>query len=409
MSETLTLTRIPLDDYAGLLSAGEIEELRALAKPLRGRSIEMINSTAIGGGVAEILNRLVPLAEELDLHFKWEVMTGGEDFFDVTKSFHNALHGAPYHASPRDFEIFLAYAERNRAALPLDSEFVVIHDPQPAALIDARKPGSNHWVWRCHIDLSRPNRAVWDFLEKFVSRYDSAMFSSPEFSRQLPIPQYLFYPAIDPLSEKNQDLEPEFIAQVLARFGIDPMRPILTQISRFDRLKDPVGVIRAYRIVKRYFDCQLVLAGGSASDDPEGAIVLKEVLREADNDPDIRAIELPAWAPLEVNALQRASTIVIQKSLREGFGLTVSEALWKKKPVVASAVGGIPIQIIHKHTGLLAHSVEGTAYQIRFLLSHPEIAAKLGEHGHQHVKENFLITQKLKRYLTLFLTLARGS
>jgi trehalose synthase len=409
MSETLTFTRVPLDDYSGLLGAGEIEELRALAKPLRGRSIEMINSTAIGGGVAEILNRLVPLAEELDLHFKWDVMTGGEDFFDVTKSFHNALHGAPYHASPKDFEIFLAYAERNRAALPLDSEFVVIHDPQPAALIDARKPGSNHWVWRCHIDLSRPNRAVWDFLEKFISRYDGAMFSSPEFSRQLPIPQYLFYPAIDPLSEKNQDLEPEFIAQVLARFRIDPMRPILTQISRFDRLKDPVGVIRAYRIVKRYFDCQLVLAGGSASDDPEGAIVLKEVLREADNDPDIRAIELPAWAPLEVNALQRASTIVIQKSLREGFGLTVSEALWKKKPVVASAVGGIPIQIIHKHTGLLAHSVEGTAYQIRFLLSHPEIAAKLGEHGHQHVKENFLITQKLKRYLTLFLTLARGS
>jgi len=409
MSEALTLTRIPLDDYAGLHGAGEIEELRALAKPLRGRSIEMINSTAIGGGVAEILNRLVPLAEELDLHFQWDVMTGGEDFFDVTKSFHNALHGGPYPASPRDFEIFLAYTERNRAALPLDSEFVVIHDPQPAALIDARKPGSNHWVWRCHIDLSHPHRAVWDFLEKFVSRYDGAMFSSPEFSRQLPIPQYLFYPAIDPLSEKNQDLEPEFIAQVLARFRIDPMRPILTQISRFDRLKDPVGVIRAYRIVKRYCDCQLVLAGGSASDDPEGAIVLKEVLREADNDPDIRVIELPAWAPLEVNALQRASTIVIQKSLREGFGLTVSEALWKKKPVVGSAVGGIPIQIIHKHTGLLAHSVEGTAYQIRFLLSHPEIAAKLGERGHQHVKENFLITQKLKRYLTLFLALARGS
>jgi len=409
MSETLALTRIPLDDYAELLGAGEIEELRALAKPLRGRSMEMINSTAVGGGVAEILNRLVPLAEELDLDMKWNVMTGGEDFFEVTKSFHNALHGAPYHANSKDFEIFLAYNERNRAAMPLDSEFVVIHDPQPAALIDARRPGTNHWVWRCHIDLSHPNRAVWDFLEKFVSRYDGAMFSSPEFSRQLPIPQYLFYPAIDPLSEKNQELEPEFIAQTLARYQIDPQRPILTQISRFDRLKDPVGVIRAYRIVKRYFDCQLVLAGGSASDDPEGAIVLKEVLREVDNDPDIRVIELPAWAPLEVNALQRASTIVIQKSLREGFGLTVSEALWKKKPVVASAVGGIPIQIIHKHTGLLAHSVEGTAYQIRFLLSHPEIAAKLGEHGHQHVKESFLITQKLKRYLTLFLTLARSS
>jgi len=409
MSETLALNRIPLHDYAELLGTGEIEELRALAKPLRGRSIEMINSTAVGGGVAEILNRLVPLAEELELNIKWDVMTGGEDFFEVTKAFHNALHGAPYHARPEDFEIFLDYNERNRATLPLDAEFMVIHDPQPAALIDARKPGANHWVWRCHIDLSHPNLTVWRFLDKFVSRYDAAMFSSPEFSRQLPIPQYLFYPAIDPLSGKNQELPAEFIAEVLARYGIDVQRTILTQISRFDRLKDPVGVIRAYRIVKRYFDCQLVLAGGSASDDPEGTVVLKEALREADNDPDIKILELPAWAPLEVNALQRASTVVIQKSLREGFGLTVSEALWKKKPVVASAVGGIPIQIIHKHTGLLAHSVEGTAYQIRFLLSHPEIAVKLGEHGHQHVKENFLITQKLKRYLTLFLTLARGS
>jgi trehalose synthase len=383
--------------------------LRALAKPLRGRSIEMINSTAVGGGVAEILNRLVPLAEELDLSIKWDVLSGAEDFFEVTKSFHNALHGEPYRADPKDFEIFLAYNERNLATLPLDAEFVVIHDPQPAALIGGRPAGSNHWVWRCHIDLSHPNRAVWDFLEKFVSRYDGAMFSSPEFSRQLPIPQYLFYPAIDPLSEKNCPLDQEFIEQTLRRYHIDPLRPILTQISRFDRLKDPVGVIRAYRIVKRYFDCQLVLAGGSASDDPEGAVVLKEVLREADHDPDIKVLELPAWAPLEVNALQRASTIVIQKSLREGFGLTVSEALWKKKPVVASAVGGIPTQIIHKHTGLLSHSVEGTAYQIRFLLSHPEIAAKLGENGHQHVKENFLITQKLKRYLSLFLMLARST
>lgn len=407
MSETLTVTRIPLEDYADLLGAGEIEELRALARPLRGRSIQMVNSTAVGGGVAEILMRLVPLAEELEINIKWEVMTGGEDFFDVTKSFHNALHGAPYHARERDFKIFLEYNERNRATMPLDAEFVVIHDPQPLGLIEARKRNSNHWIWRCHIDLSHPHRGVWEFLEQFVARYDGAMFSSPEFSRQLSIPQYLFYPAIDPLSEKNCELEPAFIAKVLARYGIDPQRPILTQISRFDRLKDPVGVIRAYRSVKRYFDCQLVLAGGSASDDPEGSMVLKEVLGEADQDPDIKVIELPAWAPLEVNALQRASTIVIQKSLREGFGLTVSEALWKKKPVVASAVGGIPTQIIHKHTGLLAHSVEGTAYQIRFLLSHPEIAAKLGEHGHQHVKENFLITQKLKRYLALFLMFAR--
>lgn len=407
MTEVLTANRIPLENYAEVVGAGEIEELRALAKPLRGRSIQMINSTAVGGGVAEILNRLVPLAEELDLAIRWDVMKGAEEFFDVTKSFHNALHGEPYHPQPKDFEIFLSYNERNRARISLDAEFVVIHDLQPAAMIDARQPGLNHWVWRCHIDLSHPNLAVWDFLEQFVSRYDGAMFSSPEFSRQLSIPQYLFYPAIDPLSEKNCPLDPEFIRQVLDRYQIDPQRPILTQISRFDRLKDPVGVIRAYRIVKRYFDCQLVLAGGSASDDPEGALVLRDVLRAADKDPDIKILELPAWAPLEVNALQRASTVVVQKSLREGFGLTVSEALWKKKPVVASAVGGIPTQIIHKHTGLLAHSVEGTAYQIRFLLSHPEIAAKLGENGHEHVKENFLITQKLKRYLALFLLLDR--
>ena len=194
----------------------------------------------------------------------------------------------------------------------------------------------------------------------------------------------------------------------MERFGIDNKRPLLTQISRFDRLKDPVGVIRAYKIVKRYFDCQLALAGGSASDDPEGAEVLEEVREAAGNDPDIHVLELPPSAPTEVNALQQASTIVIQKSLREGFGLTVAEALWKKKPVVASAVGGIPTQVIHKQTGLLAHSIEGAAYQIRYLLSHPDLAARLGEQGHEHVREQFLVTGNLKRYLTLFLHLLQS-
>ena len=400
-------TRTPLSDYAAVIGEGEIEELHTLAKPLAGRSVEMVNSTAVGGGVAEMLNRLVPLAEELGLAMRWEVMTGGEDFFAVTKSFHNALHGEPYHADPKHFEIYRAYNEENMKRIPLDAEFVEIHDPQPAGLIEGRQGAKGHWIWRCHIDLSHPNRSVWDFLEPHVAKYDGAIFSSPEFARQLPIPQYLLYPAIDPLDDKNKELEAEFVGEVMARYCIDPSRPILTQISRFDRLKDPVGVIRAYRIVKRYFDCQLVLAGGSATDDPEGAEVLKEVKAAADGDADIKVLELPPWAPLEVNALQRASTIVIQKSLREGFGLTVSEALWKKKPVVASAVGGIPTQVIHKHTGLLAHSVEGTAYQIRFLLSHPEIAVRLGEQGHEHVKENFLITQNLKRYLTLFLVLSQ--
>ncbi len=406
---TQVANRIPLEEYAPLLGEPEVAELRALARPLRGRQVQMVNSTAVGGGVAEILNRLIPLAEELEIDIHWDVMKGGADFFEVTKSFHNALHGGTYASRAEDFAIFREYNKRNFDLVRQDAEFTIIHDPQPAGLIEARHEKAGHWIWRCHIDLSRPNSAVWDFLEPYVSQFDGAIFSSPEFSRQLPVPQYLFYPSIDPLSEKNRELEHGFIESVLKKFSIDSQRPILTQISRFDRLKDPVGVIRAYRIVKRYFDCQLVLAGGGAADDPEGAIVLDEVRKEADGDADVHILELPAWAPLEVNALQRASTVVIQKSLREGFGLTVAEALWKRKPVVASAVGGIPTQVIHKHTGLLAHSVEGTAYQIRFMLSHPEIAQKLGEQGHKHVKENFLITQNLKNYLALMLLLCRGN
>jgi trehalose synthase len=398
-----------LDEYVKVLGSAEIEELRTLAGPLEGSTIQMVNSTAVGGGVAELLSRLLPLMRELGLQPRWEVLEGGPDFYEVTKAFHNALHGQASHIGQRDFEIFLEYNRRNRERMPLDARFVVIHDPQPAGLIESRVENDpRKWIWRCHIDLSRPDPAVWNFLEPFVSRYDASIFSSPEFARQLPIPQYLFYPSIDPLADKNRELEPEFVAGVVSGFGIDPSRPIVTQISRFDRLKDPVGVVRAYRTVKRYHDCQLVLAGGGASDDPEGSAVLEEVREAAGQDPDIHVLELPAAVPLEINALQRASTIVIQKSLREGFGLTVAEALWKKKPVVASAVGGIPLQVIHKHTGLLAHSVEGTAYQIRYLLSNPEIARRLGEQGHEHVRENFLITGNLKRYLTLFLLLNRG-
>jgi trehalose synthase len=396
-----------LDDYSQVVGAQEVAALRALAAPLQQRSVQMVNSTAVGGGVAEILNRLVPLIQELGVNIRWDVITGGNDFFEITKAFHNALHGAPYAAHPGAFETFLAYNEQNRSRMRFDAEFTVIHDPQPVALINARTNHAGHWIWRCHIDLSRPNPAVWEFLEPYVLRYDGAIFSSPEFTRQLAIPQYLFYPCIDPLSEKNQPLEPDFVRKVLERFKIDPSRPILTQISRFDRLKDPVGVVRAYRIVRRYFDCQLVLAGGGAADDPEGGAVLDEVRQVAAGDPDVHLLDLPPWSALEINALQSASTIVIQKSLREGFGLTVTEALWKKKPVVASAVGGIPNQVIHKHTGLLAHSVEGTAYQIRFLLSNPALAARLGEQGHEHVREHFLITSNVKSYLTLFLHLTQ--
>jgi trehalose synthase len=397
-----------LNEYAAVVGAEEVDELRRFAQKVQGRSVKMVNSTSMGGGVAEILNRVVPLLQEIGLPTRWDVITGGEAFFVITKAFHNALHGAAFEPQQAWFEQFLATNEENLRRMTFDEDFVVIHDPQPAPLVRARKAGFGHWVWRCHIDLSNPNADVWNFLRPFVENYDCALFSSPPFSRKLPLPQYLFYPTIDPLAEKNRDIEPEYVSSVLERFAIDAKRPFLLQVSRFDRLKDPVGVISAFRIVRRYFPVQLVLAGGGASDDPEGAIVLDEVKEAANGDPDIHILDLPPWSSSEINALQRAATIVLQKSLREGFGLTVTEALWKKKPVVASAVGGIPSQVIHKVTGMLTHSIEGTAYQLRMLLSNPALAKRLGENGHYHVKENFLITQNLKRYLLLFRNLALG-
>jgi trehalose synthase len=395
------MSSIRLVDYQPIIGEQTIEELRLLAEGLKGRRVKMINSTAVGGGVAEILSRLVPLLNDLEIPTQWEVIKGGEDFFEVTKKFHNSLHGEQLSLTPGMKEVFLEVNRENLKNTDLNQDIIVIHDPQPVAYIEAKNHAKAKWVWRCHIDISNPNAEVWGFLKGYVEKYDVALFSSPRFSKKLPIPQFLFFPSIDPLSDKNRELEPEFIDQVLERFHIPKNKPILTQISRFDRLKDPIGVIQAYRMVKRHIDCRLVLAGGGASDDPEGEIVLNEVRNEAEGDPDIHIILLPPTSALEINALQRASTVIIQKSIREGFGLTVSEALWKKKPVIGSAVGGIPAQIIPNLTGFLVHSIEGTAYQIRYLLSHPDITQKLGGYGHEYVKEEFLITRNLRRYLLL--------
>jgi trehalose synthase len=391
-----------LQDYEPILGKAELDELRYLAQDLRGRTVEMVNSTAVGGGVAEILTRLVPLLVELEVPTRWDVVTGGNDFFEVTKAFHNALHGGDYQLSKHARDVFLMYNQQNRRRLDLGQDFVVIHDPQPAGLVQDRTELPGHWVWRCHIDLSHPNAEVWEFLRPMVESFDAAVFSSQSFARELAIPQYLFYPCIDPLSEKNKELDETVVQEVCDDFGIDRTRPIVTQVSRFDRLKDPVGVIQAFKMARKYADCQLVLAGGGASDDPEGAAVLQEATEAAAKDPDIIILNLPPWCALEINALQRASTLIVQKSLREGFGLTVTEALWKAKPTIASAVGGIPHQVIHKLTGALVHSVEGCAYQIRYLLTHPELARQLGRNGREHVKENFLITTNVKRWLLLF-------
>jgi len=396
-----------LDDYRDIIGQGHLDSLRFLARDVKGKSIKMVNSTAVGGGVAEMLNRMVPLLSELEVQTHWDVITGDHDFFEVTKAFHNALHGGIYNLTKAAQELFLAYNEQNRERLHFEEDMVVIHDPQPLGLICSRDQSRSSWVWRCHIDLSNPNERVWEFLRPFVERFDAAIFSSQSFARQLPITQYLFYPCIDPLSEKNRDLPDAAVQKVCGEFGIDRSRPIVTQVSRFDRLKDPVGVVQAYKLAKKYVDCQLVLAGGGASDDPEGAAVLAEVKSEAGNDPDIIILDLPPWCAHEINALQRASSIVVQKSLKEGFGLTVTEALWKAKPTIASAVGGIPNQIIHKLTGVLVHSVEGCAFQIRYLLTHPDFAKRIGANGREHVKENFLMTTDVKRWLLLFRILER--
>jgi trehalose synthase len=391
-----------LIDYEAIVGKAEVDELRFVAKDLRGKTMKMVNSTAVGGGVAEMLNRLVPLLTELEVPTHWDVITGGNDFFEITKAFHNALHGGEYQLTKQVQEIFMMYNEQNRQRMHFDEDLVVIHDPQPAALINARDGAHARWIWRCHIDLSNPNREVWGFLRPMVEKFDAAIFSSQSFARKLPIPQYLFYPCIDPLSEKNKELDDSVVQRICDDFGVDRSRPIVTQVSRFDRLKDPVGVVHAYKMARKYVDCQLVLAGGGASDDPEGAAVLQEVTEAAGDDPDIIILNLPPWCALEINALQRASTLVVQKSLREGFGLTVTEALWKGKPTIASSVGGIPNQVIYKLTGALVHSVEGCAYQIRYLLTHPEFARQLGKNGHEHVKENFLMTTNVRRWLLLF-------
>ncbi|MCI0588243.1 MAG: glycosyltransferase [Planctomycetes bacterium] len=392
-----------LEEYAPIVGADTLEELSLVADRVKGRSVLHVNSTAVGGGVAEILHRMVPLFRELGLDAHWEVIRGGEDFYAVTKKFHNALHGQPAEFTARDFQVYGETTAENLARLALDAEVVFIHDPQPAALVEKR--GANRWVWRCHIDLSQPDERAWAFLRPYVERYDACIVSAPGFAQELPIRQVLIAPSIDPLSEKNRELSPDEVRGVLARLGIPTDKPLVTQVSRFDRLKDPLGVIEAFQRAKPYVDARLLLVGGSADDDPEGAQVLAEVRDRASGEPDILVHELPPTSHLEINAIQRASTVVLQKSLREGFGLTVAEALWKGKPVIAGAVGGIPLLIAHKHSGILVHSVEGAGYWMRRLLSEPEFATRLGANGREHVRQNFLLTRHLRDYLLLILSL----
>jgi trehalose synthase len=396
-----------INDYAEIVGKETVDELQEIASHLEGKVIQNINSTAVGGGVAEILSRMIPLLREVNVKAEWDFIKGGERFFEITKKIHNSLHGvSDVIITKEEFEYFDKITNDNLADMNLNGDIIFIHDPQPIGLIAAKKRAGfkeKKFIWRCHIDISSANVNTFNFLKKYIELYDASVFSSPLFSKKLKIPQMLISPSIDPLSDKNKELDRKQIDEVANRFNIDLDRKIITQVSRFDRLKDPLGVIDVYRLVKKYTDCQLILAGGAADDDPEGMEVYKEVLEKADGDKDIFILNLPPTSNIEINAIQRMSTVILQKSIKEGFGLTVSESLWKKKPTIASAVGGIPLQITHKYSGLLSRTIEGTALYAKQLLQNPEYAEKLGLNGHEHVKNNFLITRHLRDYLLLFI------
>ncbi len=402
-----------LETYARVAGEEVLDQLRQLAKPLQGMNVVHVNSTAVGGGVAEILTKLVPLMRELDINASWEVITGDEEFFQCTKSMHNALQGnqVPISGSLlRHYEEVNAdNADKLRSTLEA-ADFVFIHDPQPAPLLNYCPNRKGKWVWRCHIDASHPYRPVWKFLQPFVNNYDASIFSLAAFARALPHPEYLIPPSIDPLSDKNIDLELNEIDAVCDRFSLDRQRPLIVQISRFDRFKDPVGVIRAYRLATKFVpSLQLVLAGGSATDDPEGKIVIEEVKAAAADDPDIHVLLLPPDDHRTINALQRAADIVLQKSTKEGFGLTVTEGMWKGKPVIGGDTGGIRLQVINYHTGFLVNTPEGAALRIRYLLQEPDKIEEMGKKAKEFVRENLLMTRHLREFLTLMVALLHSA
>jgi trehalose synthase len=397
-----------IDRYRGIVADRVLEDLAILAEAVKGRTLKHVNSTRSGGGVAELLGRVVPMMESLGIPTTWDVITGEHAFFEITKTMHNALQGADTEIARQDLEIYLDCLRANAERIKLDADVVIVHDPQPAYLVDFCQCEGARLIWRCHIHLYQPNNQVWRFLQEAVRKYSMAVFHIPQYAQQLPIPQVVIPPSIDPLSDKNRELAEDEVTSVTDRLGIDRSRPILLQVSRFDRFKDPLGVIASYRLVRENFDCQLVLAGGNAIDDPEGAQMLAEVQEEAAGDPDIFVLPLPAESNIEINALQRAATVILQKSTREGFGLTVTEGMWKGKPVIGGDVGGIPTQISHGVTGFLVHSVEGAAFRLRYLLSHPRAAERMGARAREHVRRNFLVTRHVRDHLLLMLNVLNG-
>ena len=402
-----------LENYAEVTGVDVLRHLQQLAELLKGKRVVHVNSTRVGGGVAEILDKLVPLTRELGIDTRWEVISGDSEFYQCTKSMHNAIQGNKVKIPKSLLTHFQEVNEQNASQLrPIleDADFVFIHDPQPVALLKYCPQRRGKWIWRCHIDASHPHRETWRFLERFVRGYDASIFSLPEFVQMLPHPCYIIPPSIDPLSDKNVELTQDEIDSVRLRFELDSNAPMIAQVSRFDRFKDPVGVIEAYKMAKHYIPgLQLVLAGGGASDDPEGEAVLSEVRFAADDDPNIKILLLPPDSHRTINALQTLADIVLQKSTKEGFGLTVTEALWKGKPVIGGDTGGIRLQVINFHTGFLVNTPEGAALRIRYLFKQAQIMQEMGNKSKEFVRENFLLTRQLREYLTLMVSRLHGA
>jgi trehalose synthase len=398
-----------LEKYSKVAGNEAVDQLQQLTKPLQGLKITHVSSTLEGGGVAEILSNMVPLTNAFGIQTRWEVIHGTPEFFQCTKKMHNALQGDKILVPPSLLQTYEAVnkenAERLKGVLE-GSDIVIVHDPQPAALIAHFPKRKGKWIWRCHIDASKPHRHMWKYIAQFASQFDASIFSLAAFTHPLPHPMFVIAPSIDPLSDKNKDLSDQEIQNTLDLFGIDRERPIILQVSRYDRFKDPVGVIEAFNYVKAFNPhVQLILAGGGASDDPEGEAIYKEVKTAARDDPDIHILLLPSDAHKTINALQRGADIILQKSIREGFGLTVTEALWKGKPVIGGNSGGIILQVVNHQTGFVINTPEGAAYRMRYLLQHPDKGAEMGQRGKDFVRDKFLITRHLREYLTLIYSL----
>jgi trehalose synthase len=395
-----------LADYATIATRGLMDEIRRLSEPLAGKRVLHLSATAFGGGVAEINYTLIPLMQDAGLDVEWRIIRGAEEFYNVTKTIHNALQGDPQGLTEEQHEIFRRYQRENAEALSDDYDFVVVHDPQPVGVIEFFPESSAHWIWRGHIDFSTPNQSVFDFVLPWVRQYDAAIFHMREYvprAEGLP-PAYIWPPAIDPLAPKNMALSAEDAAYIVDQFGIDVDRPLLTQVSRFDPWKDPLGVIDAYRIVKQRFpDVQLALVGSMAHDDPEGWDFYNKTVEYAAGDPDVYILSnLNNVGSVEVNAFQVHSSAVLQKSIREGFGLTVTEALWKTRPTVAGRVGGIVAQIQDGVTGWLVDSPADCAEACIEILRDPREARQRALRGKEYVRRHFLTPRLLRDWLVLF-------